>query len=86
MWKGGETTIETKAIIFVLGGGYDIVLIGWIGVNTIWGIKGVVGGSRYHTGIPKVKLGRLRVAMMGLLTISDCGKRKVIVWIGNEPQ
>ena len=57
-----------------------------MGVNTIWGVRGGVGGSRYHIGIPKMKPGRLRVDMTSLLTISKGGKRKGIMWIGNEPQ
>ena len=40
----------------------------------------------YHTGIPIVKFGKFRVAITGLLTMSDGGKRKGIVWIGKEPQ
>ena len=36
-------------------------------VKTTWGIGGRAGGSRYHTEIPNVKLGRLKVAITGLL-------------------
>ena len=67
------------------GGGSDVIAIGWMGVSTTWGIRGEVGGSRYHTGIPSVKFGRFKVAMTSLLTMSDDGKRKGIVWNGNEP-
>ena len=45
-----------------------------------WGVGGGIGVSRYHIGIPKVKLVKLRVAMTGLLTMSDGGKRKGIMW------
>ena len=55
-------------------------------VNTTWGIGGWVGGLRYHTGIPNVKLGKFKVAIIGLLMIPDGGKRKGIVYIGKEPQ
>ena len=44
-----------------------------------------MGGSRYHTKIPNVKLGRLKVAMTSLLMTLGGGKRKGIVWIGDEP-
>ena len=76
----------TRVVFGGPGGGCDIVSIGWMGVNTTWGVEGGIGGSRYHTGIPKVKLGRLRVAMTSLLTMLDGGKRNEIMWAGNEPQ
>ena len=41
--------------------------MGCTGVKTTWGIAGLAGGSRYHTGIPNVKLGRLKVAITSLL-------------------
>ena len=56
-----------------------------MGVNMTWGIGGWVGGSRYHTGIPNVKLGKFKVAITGLLMSPGRGKRKGIVWIGEEP-
>ena len=40
---------------------------------------------RYHTGIPNIKLGRLKVAMTGLLMTLDGGKRKGIVWTEMSP-
>ena len=43
-------------------GRHNIISIGWIGVNTYWGLRGRVGGSRYHTGSPSVKSYRLRVS------------------------
>ena len=68
------------------GGGCDSTLIGWAGFNTTQGIEGGVGGLRYHTGIPNVKLGKFRVAMPSLLTMQDGGNRNGIVWIRNEPK
>ena len=68
------------------GGGRDLTAMGWMGVNTTWGIEGAVGGSRYHTGIPNVKLGKFKVAITSLLMIPDGGKRKGIIWIGKELQ
>ena len=44
-----------------------------------------MGGLRYHTGIPNVKLGRLRVAVTRLLTMPNGGNRKGIVWLGTSP-
>ena len=58
------------------GGGYDIISIGSTRVNTLWGLKGRVGGSRYHTGNPSVKSCKLQVSKTGLLTILDGRKRK----------
>ena len=83
---GGGEEVETKAVICVPGGGCNIISICWTGDNMIYGVRGRVGGSRYHTGIPKVNLERLRVAMTGLLTIPEGGKRKGIMCMGNEPQ
>ena len=57
-----------------------------MGVNTTWGIGRGVGGSRYHMGIPNVKLGKFRVAMIGFLMMLDGGNRKGILWMGSEPQ
>ena len=68
------------------GGGRDSTVMGWKGFNTNLGNGGGVGGSRYHTGIPNVKFGKFRVAIIGLLMMSNGGKRKEIVWIGKEPQ
>ena len=78
-WEEGGAGAETGAVIDVPGGGCDIILIYWTGVNTIWGFEGGVGGSRYHTRIPKVKPRKLRVVMTGLITISEGGKRKGIM-------
>ena len=69
-----------------LGGGCDSISIGWMGVNTTRHIGGGVGGSRYHIGIPNMKLGKLRASMTSLLTVLDGGKRKGIMWIENGPQ
>ena len=53
------------------------------------GLKGRVGGSRYHKGSPSVKSYRWRVSKVDLLTILDGkewkGKRKRKMLIGNEP-
>ena len=56
-------------------------------LNTSWGLRGRVGGSRYDTGSPSVKSCRLMVAKANLLTILDGRKRKRkrIMLIGNEP-
>ena len=67
------------------GGGCDTVSMGWTGVNMTWGFGGGVGALRYHTGIPNVKLGKLRVAMIGLLMMPNGGKRKGIVCTEKEP-
>ena len=76
----------TKDVFDGPGGGRDSISIGWEGFNTTWGIIGGVGGSRYHMGIPNMKLGKLRVAMIGFLMMLDGGKRKGIVWIRDKPQ
>ena len=51
------------------------------------GLRGSIGGSRYHTGTPSVKSYKLRVAKIDLLTIPDGRKRKRKrkMLIGNEP-
>ena len=46
---------------------------------------GWVSGSRYHMGIPNVKLGKFKVAITGLLMTPGGGKRNVIVWTGEDP-
>ena len=62
------------------GGGRDSTAMGCsTGVKTTWGISGWAGGSRYHTGIPNVKLGKFKVAIIGLLTIPYGEERKGIV-------
>ena len=83
---GGRAGAVTKGVFGGPGGGRDVVFIGWMGVNTTWGIGGGVGASRYHTGIPSVKFGKFKVAITGLLTMPEGGKRKGIVWTGSEPQ
>ena len=60
--------------------------MGCTGVNTTWGFDSWVGGSRYHTGIPNVKLGKFKVAIIGLLMTLSWGNRKGIVWILEEPK
>ena len=69
------------------GGRCNIISISWIRFNTSWGLRGSVGGSRYHTGTPSVKSCKLRVSKTDLLTISDGRKRKRkrIMLSGNEP-
>ena len=47
--------LETGGVFDGPGGRCNIISIGWIGVNTSWGLKGRVGGSRYHTGTPSMK-------------------------------
>ena len=78
--------METGVVFDGPRGGRDNISMGWTQVNTTWGTRGWVGGSTYDTGIPNVKLGKLRVPMIGLLMMPDGGKRKGIVWIWNEPQ
>ena len=51
-----------------------------------WGIEGWAGGSRYHTGIPNVNLGKFKVVITDLLMIPSGGNRKGIVWTGEEPK
>ena len=60
--------------------------MGCMVVKTTRGIKGWAGGSRYHTGIPNVKLGKFKVAITGLLMMLGGGNRKGIVWTGEEPR
>ena len=85
---GRGAGLETGGVFDGLGGRCNIILIGWTGVNTSWGLRGSIGGSRYHTGTPSVKSCKLRVAKTDLLTIQDDRKRKRkrIVLSGNEPQ
>ena len=49
-----------------------------------WGIRGLDGGLRYHTGIPNVKLCKFKVAIIGLLMMLGRGNRKGIVWTREE--
>ena len=51
-----------------------------------WGIRGWVGGLRYHTGIPNVKFGKFKVAITGFPMTPCGGNRKGIVWTGEEPK
>ena len=46
----------------------------------------LAGGSRYHMGIPNVKLGKFKVAITGLLMTLGRGKRKGIMWTREEPR
>ena len=85
LFGGGGVGVEPRVLFGGIEGVCDIVSMGWKRVNTTWGVGGGVGGSRYHTKIPNVKLGKLRVAMIGLPIIPDGGKRKVIMWTKNEP-
>ena len=86
---GRGAGLEMGGVFNGLGGRCDIISIGWIGVNTSWGLRGMVGGSRYHTGSPSVKSWRSRVAKIDLLMSSDGRKRKRkrkrIMLSGNEP-
>ena len=83
---GGCARVEVEAVGYVPGGGCDTVSLGWTGVNTIYGVGWRVGGSRYHTGIPKVNPARLSVSVTSLITILEGGKRKGIMCMRNEPQ
>ena len=60
--------------------------MGCMGVKTTQGIIVWVGGSRYHVGIPNVKLGKFKVAITGLPMTLGGGKRKGIVWTRLEPR
>ena len=44
-----------------------------------------VCGLRFHTGIPNVKLGKLRVAMTGFLTMPDGEKGRELCGLGRSP-
>ena len=55
-------------------------------VKTTWEIIGWASESRYHIGIPNVKLGKFKVTITGLLMTPGGGKRKGIVWTGEEPR
>ena len=59
--------------------------MGCTGLNSTWGIDGWVSGSRYHTRISNVKLGKFKVAITSLLMTPSRGNTKGIVWIGKEP-
>ena len=78
--------METRVFFGGLGCECDIVSMGSTRVNTTSRFRGGVGGSRYHTGTPSVKLCKLRVSMTGFLTMPNGGKRKRIVSIENEPE
>ena len=67
---------EMRGVFEGPGSRYDIISIGWTGVNTFWGLIGRVGGSRYHTGTPSVISYKLWVSKTGLLMIPDGRKRK----------
>ena len=60
--------------------------MGCMEVKTTWGIGSWAGGSRYHTGIPNVKLGKFKVAIIGLLMTPGGGNRKGIMWTGEDPK
>ena len=60
--------------------------MGCTGVKITWGIGGCASGSRYHMIIPNVKLGKFKVAITGFLMTPREGKRKGIVWTGEEPR
>ena len=62
------------------GGGRLVVAMGCTGCKTTSGVGGRNGGERYQTGNPKVNPGRLRVAMIGVLTTLEGGKMKE--WYG----
>ena len=78
--------VDEQVVSFVLEGECDIVSIGWTGVNMICGARVGWGGSRYHTRMPKVNLGRFRVDMISLLTIIEGRNKKGILFMRNEPQ
>ena len=44
------------------------------GAGRRWGVEGL----RYHTGIPKVRLGRLKVAITGVAATPSGGNKKGI--------
>ena len=73
------------------GGRWNIISIGWTWVNTSWGLRGMAGGSGYHTGYPSVKSCRLWVSKVDLLAILDGRKkkrkrnRKRSCWSGMNP-
>ena len=67
-------------------GGCHTVSIGSTSFNKICGVGVGLGGSRYHTGIPKVNPARLSVSVTSLITILEGGKRKGIMCMRNEPQ
>ena len=71
--------------VATLGGGWLVVTMGCTGCRTTSGVGGGMGGERYQTGNPMVNPGRLRVAMTGVLTTPEGGKRKGMVWMGVAP-
>ena len=83
-WGG----VDVGAVVGLCGpgGGWDSTTIGCTDVETTWGIASCAGGSRYHTRIPNVKLGTLKVAITSLLKTPGGGKRKGIIWTGDEPK
>ena len=68
--------METGGVFDGPGGRCNIISIGLRGFNTSWGLRGRVGGLRYHTGSPSVKSCRLQIAKIELLTILDGRKGK----------
>ena len=67
------------------GGGRIVVAMGFTGCRTTFGVGRRTRGERYQMGNPKVKPGRLRVAMTGALTTPEGGKRKGMVCMGMAP-
>ena len=86
LFGGGGAGVEIGVVFDGPGGGCDIISMGWMRINMTSGVGGGVGRWRYYIGIPNVKLGKLRVAMIGLLMMLDGGKRKGIICTGKEPQ
>ena len=82
---GRGAGLETGGVFDGPRGRCNIISIGWNLGNTSWGLRGRVGGSRYHIGTPSVKSCKLRVAKIGLFVISNGRKRKRIMLSGNEP-
>ena len=82
---GRGADLETVGVFDGPRGRCNIISIGWTGVNTSWGLRGSVGGSRYHEGTPSVKSCKLRVSKTDLITNPNDRRRKRIVLSGNEP-
>ena len=91
---GRGVGLETGGVFDGPVGRCNIILIGWTQVNTYWGLRGSIGGSRYHTRTANVKSCKLWVSKTDFLTILDGRKRKKktkrkrkrIILSGNEPQ
>ena len=60
------------------GGGRFLISMGCISVKTNFSLGGGFGRVRYQTGRPKFKPNKLRVSIMGVLTMLEGKKKRAI--------